>query len=430
MVSTNLCTNCMTAQLHNGVCPRCGYNARNNPGNGGNALPQGFQLENYTVGRVLGSGGFGITYLAWDNHNNCRVALKELFPSGAVYRSARTGLIKTRRDFKNAEAYFRHVKTRFCEEAQTIANLSGHPEIIRIFDQFNALGTCYYSMEFLEGEDLKRIAMRQGRMSWKQLEDPTRDTLRTLQILHSYGLIHRDISPDNIFLQRNGRAKLIDFGSVRWEQADHFTAFMKQDFAPYEQYLTDGDQGPWTDIYSLCASVYYLAGGKLPTKSGDRRFALEQKKPDPLIPLQDLKPDVPAYVQGAVMRGLNILPENRFRTAEEMINALALQRESRHKLRCIRGQYAGRCFSLPSDEVIILGRGNEASDGIVYPMQTPGISRRQCAFYTDTNGNCYVQDLQSKFGTRLNGQPIEPMVWCRLALGVTVTVGNEHYQLL
>ena len=446
MLPANLCFNCMASTLRNGVCPRCGHRMQDRDERSAAALPEGFRLGHLTLGRVLGSGGYGITYLAWDDSRNCRVALKELFPGGAVQRSGRSGALTLRTDFSNAEGYFRHVQQRFREEALTMRNLSVHPEIVQVYEQFDALGTSYYTMEFLEGEDLKRLAGRHGRMTWRQLEKPIFDVLKALQILHAYNLIHRDISPDNIFLQQNGRAKLIDFGSVRWERADHFTAIMKQDFAPFEQHLADGNQGPWTDTYALCATMYALMCGKLPARSGDRRFALELKKPDPLVPVEDWKPDAPAHVREAIMRGLRILPQERFQSAEEMLHALyggsSFPAEQTHEQRgekpamgegtilCVRGIYEGRRFPLPVNETVRLGRGEEGENRIAYPMRTPGISRKQCAFYRDEQGKCYVQDLQSSYGTRLNGEMIQPLSWYRLTPEVLVTVGGESYRIM
>ena len=436
MTSERLCPNCMAGFLTNGVCARCGKpvsDIQMPPF----ALPLGYRLANgrYYMGRVLGHGGFGVTYLAWDSRSRARVAIKELFPSGSVTRNQNDCTVHVT---KGRESYYQHVRARFKEEAQTIANLRAHPEIIKVYDLFETLGTVYYVMEYLEGEDLSGLLKRHGNaISWQHLEKPIWETIQSLRVLHGHGLIHRDISPDNIFVQQQGETKLIDFGSVRHYKNDHFTTIFKDSFAPTEMFLTNGYQGAWTDTFSLSATLYYMLGkGKLPAKAPDRVASQQLNGADSLVPLDRLSPSAPSYVVGAVMQGLSLNIDQRFKDADAIQRALfpniaAHSRSTAHGIVCVRGQYRGKKFALPQERVVMLGRG-KSGNMIAYPdnpQLSKGISRRHCAFYVDGKGVLYIQDQNSRYGTYLNGKRLAPSVWYQVTGRQAIAVGDEEYHL-
>lgn len=435
MMNERLCPNCMSGFLVNGVCSQCGKSVAEIP-NVPFALPAGFHLSNgrYYLGRVLGHGGFGVTYLAWDTKLRTRVAVKELFPNSCATRSGDYSLHIS----PGLENYYQHIRIRFREEAQTISNLRAHPEIIKVYDLFESLGTVYYAMEYLDGVDLGGLLKQYGnRISWQHLERPIWETLQSLRILHGHGLIHRDISPDNIFVQRRGDTKLIDFGSVRRYGNEHFTTIFKDSFAPIEMFLSNGHQGAWTDMFSLSATLYYmLSRGKLPPQAPDRLVAERMNRHDLLIPLAQYAPKAPGYVVEAVMRGLSIEIKNRFQTTDAFQQALFPNKapqitEAYCNLRCIRGQYRGRNFELPREKVVLLGRGKKGNT-IAYPddpLRAKGISRRHCAFYVDAKGRLFVQDQNSRYGTFLNGKRLAPSVWYQVPDRQSVVVGDEEYHL-
>lgn len=430
MMPKNLCPNCMAGYLNNGVCSSCGRRVFDEA-RSADALPLGFHLKDYILGRVLGKGGFGITYLAWDNRRNIRVAVKELFPNSYVERN-RTGFVSLKIRDKDTTDFFQHVCKRFQEEAELVKNLSSYPEIIRIYDAFQDLGTSYYVMEYLDGMDLSMWCARLGHVTWSQLEKPIQDTLQSLRILHRNGLIHRDISPDNIFLLRNGSTKLIDFGSVRSEHAPHFTTILKKEFAPWEQFTPNGDQGAWTDTFSLCASLYYmLSGGEKPVRADIRYEDWKTKGKDLLVPLKVFSPAAPAYVIDAVMKGMSIPLDARFRSVDKMKSAFFPASEipfsGSRSLICIGGLYAGRIEELSPGRGLSLGRGT--GNNIFYPDETRGISRKQCEIFVDLNGVCYVRDLRSRFGTFLNGQRLRPMEWTRIRENQVLTIGADSYRI-
>ena len=194
-----------------GICRHCRMQS-GNPNRNPDALPYGFPLRQgrYRLGDVLGQGGFGITYQAWDAKQRRRVALKEFFPKGAVARDPASHIqrLVTREDGSVWADYYDHVKQRFYDEARIIYNLRDIPEIFTIYDYFEELNAAFYSMEFLEGETLGEMAKRMGHVTWSKIAPYIWDVTRSLEMIHRKDQIHRDVSPDNIFVQRNGQAKL------------------------------------------------------------------------------------------------------------------------------------------------------------------------------------------------------------------------------
>lgn len=427
-----ICLHCMSSYVVGGRCRRCGKPSTDE-GRLPKALPFGYKLQTprrrcYQLGRVLGSGGFGITYLAWDVQAGRPVALKELFPS-SFSRDPMTMSIKVAPE--NA-ALFHHFRKRFVDEARIISLLHNEPEIINIYDYFESNETGYYVMEFLHGMDMQRwLKRKRAPLTWKELETPLRQVLHSLAILHSRDFIHRDISPDNIFVCQDGTAKLIDFGSVRNQNADHFTTILKKGYAPPEQLISDGNQGPWTDLFSLCATVYYLLSGEHPVPSYERVALLSTNGADPLVPLDQHKPDAPERVIRATMHGLNLDETRRFRSVEEMTKAFFSDTRSEPAasgcvLECVNGVFAGRRFPVTKGSYISVGRG-EGTNTISYPMNTPAVSRPHCVFYYHSNDKLYIQDQNSRFGTFLGRARIPPMRWIEVPPGQTIRFGREVF---
>lgn len=429
--SQQICLHCMSSYVVGGRCRRCGR-VNTDEERTPLALPFGYRLYTprqrcYQLGKVLGSGGFGITYLAWDQQAKRPVAVKELFILNRCFRNKSTMSVIV--EAKHA-TLFQHCRKRFLDEACVIASFRSTPEIIDIFDYFEANGTGYYVMEYLHGMDMQHwLEQRQAPFSWHDIESPLGQVLHCLEILHQHGFIHRDISPDNIFVCNDGKAKLIDFGSVRSQSADHFTVFLKKGYAPPEQFLSDGNQGPWTDTFSLCGTVYYLLSDKHPVQSYDRIKEIDAKKQDPLVPLGQYKPDAPAEVIQAVMHGLNLDETKRFQNAAEMRKAFfpgrhEVQTAEGCVLECVNGVYAGREFPIPKGSRVSFGR-SECNATVIYPADTPAVSRPQCEFWYYTNDKLYVQDLNSRYGTYLGQARISPSRWIEVQPGQSIRFGRE-----
>ena len=255
-----------------GVCAHCGQPLP--PEEPDLQLPPGTLLSGthgtYRLDRVLGQGGFGITYIGCDLRLEMKVAIKEYFPVDRVSRFAETSLSVISRVGTESQDYDQGLK-RFLYEARTMARMEKQPQIVMVRDYFEANHTAYIVMEYVEGTNFMQLtAQRGGRIAAGELLPLIEPLFSALSAVHAAGLIHRDISPDNLMLER-GSVRLLDFGCAR-ESArgtETMTIALKQGYAPIEQYQRKG-QGPWTDVYALSATIYYCLTGKVPPQSLDR----------------------------------------------------------------------------------------------------------------------------------------------------------------
>ena len=272
--------------------------------------------ERYRIDAVLGQGGFGITYAAENIRVGLKVAIKELFWKGHCLRPDQTSQEIALDDATDAQL-FEEQKQRFLREARTIRDFSGQAVVVGILDYFEANNTAYIVMEFVEGETLA-ARFAEGPMACEELLRRFLPIIDTLDIIHRAGVIHRDISPDNIMIQSDGSLKLIDFGAARQYQSDesHYTAISKNSYSPCEQYDRNGHQGPWTDVYALCATLYACVCGTPPQGALQRMFLDELKAPSQLgVSI------TPAY-ESIIMRGLQLRTEKRWQSMDELAKAI------------------------------------------------------------------------------------------------------------
>ena len=252
-----LCENCF-AQIEKEPCPKCGFDP-NRYVKDPMTLALGSILENrYVIGGVIEKGGFGTTYLAYDRKLECRVAVKEYYPYGLAVRSPGTTTVSV----SNAEAEetFKNGAEKFYDEARLVAKFNGNPNIVSVHDFFYENDTVYFTMGYLEGQTLKAFLKEHGALSPGQAVCVAEAVSNALMAAHSLNVLHRDISPDNIMVCKDGTIKLLDFGAARQvvtEGSQSLSVILKQGFAPLEQYQKKGKQGPWTDIYSLGATLYH-----------------------------------------------------------------------------------------------------------------------------------------------------------------------------
>ena len=237
------------------------------------ALPEGTILAGrYVVGRVLGKGGFGITYLCYDTRDEKKVAVKEYLPDAFSHRNTGETIVSTYGG--ESEEYFKKGAQNFFEEAKLVSNFNGNPNIISVYEFFYENNTTYFVMEYLEGVDFKTyIESKGGKISEDEALFVAEKVVQALMIVHSRNVFHRDISPDNIFICKDLTVKLIDFGAARQVVGDvskSISVILKQGFAPIEQYQTRGKQGSWTDIYALGATLYYSLTGEVPDNAMSR----------------------------------------------------------------------------------------------------------------------------------------------------------------
>ena len=271
----------------------------------------------YRVERVLGEGGFGVTYMVYDMKENRISAMKEYFPLEIADRRPGSMEVVPRPD---KQEIYNRFKDSFLQEAQTIYNYSGHPNIISVYHLFNnENGTAYYVMEYINGVDLSKLLTQNGqRIDWETLKPIVAQIASALMKVHASGVIHCDISPDNIFILNGGTAKLIDFGAAKNVANKSTIMLLKRGFAPPEQMTANGRLGPWTDIYALAVTVYRAITGAMPPAAEDRLKHDETCWPSEMgIPIPG------AYWEQALRRGMALRVEDRFQTAAEFWKALS-----------------------------------------------------------------------------------------------------------
>lgn len=274
--------------------------------------------DRYRILSVLGQGGFGITYAAENLRIGLRVAIKELYWRGYSVRNAEVSPRVEIADEQHAPMFHAH-KDSFLREARIIRDFSGMPGVAHILDYFEANDTAYIVMEYVEGETLAAYLRRQTRIPAGELFARFLPLAESLGKIHAAGVIHRDISPDNIMVQPDGSLTLIDFGAARVYRTTgeiNYTTIAKESFAPGEQYDKNGRQGPWTDVYALCATMYACITGFPPLSSVQRMFLDELKKPSEL----GLEID-PAF-EAILMKGLEMTAANRHANMEDFALAV------------------------------------------------------------------------------------------------------------
>ncbi|MGF0032103.1 serine/threonine-protein kinase [Bariatricus sp. SGI.154] len=321
-----LCLGCMEELSHpNETCRKCGFNRIEYEENRNvHTLPSYTILAGkYLLGKVLGEGGFGITYIAWDLNRECRVAVKEYFPSGLATRDTRFGDGEALTIMPGEKAaYYQNGLKNFAEEGRNLARFQHLPGIVSVRDFFQDNETAYIVMDYVEGKNLKQYLRehydKNGEhtpMEEKQILEMMQPVLQALSEIHKVGIIHRDISPENIICGPDGKITLIDFGAARTAtgtETKSLTIMLKHGYAPEEQYRTHGKQGPWTDIYAICATMYQMASGQLPMES------IERMREDNLQPLRRVNPKVSEEFSDVIQKGMEVWGEKRYQSVEEM----------------------------------------------------------------------------------------------------------------
>lgn len=310
-----VCYGCFAEKEPGIPCPRCGFHE--NDGQPYLALPLGTILNGrYLVGKVLGVGGFGITYLGYDLTLEIKVAIKEYMPSALAtrhpdhYSVALTGRV---------EEDYQYGMERFLDEAKILAKLQNTPHIVSVQNYFKENGTAYFVMEYIDGMSLKAYLAKNGdKIPYNQAITILQPIMEALVQVHGLNLLHRDISPDNIYITTKGESRLLDFGAARFALGDgkSVSIILKHGYAPEEQYSSHGNQGPWTDVYAMGATLYRCITGQLPPDSVERIHGDTMKKPS------ELGFRIPANVENAIMKALAVKTEDRFPNMEAFIGAL------------------------------------------------------------------------------------------------------------
>jgi serine/threonine protein kinase len=318
MDDKRLCMGCMAEKGDADPCPECGWAEGTMPDSPAQLTPRTVLAEKYLLGRVLGQGGFGITYLAWDLLLSRKLAIKEYYPREICSRGRDALTVQSlnprgRQDFQYGLA-------KFVEEGQNLARFRDYPGIVSLLEFFEANGTAYIVMAYMEGMTLKQYLEEQGnKISFETtlaILTPVMDALREV---HRVGMLHRDISPDNIYINQDRQVKILDFGATRYamrEQSHGLTVLFKPGYAPLEQYSSGGKQGTWTDVYAVGATFYRCLTGKAPSEAPDR-----MAQDDLILPIA-MGITIPIKSEPALLKALAVRWENRFQRIQDFQEAI------------------------------------------------------------------------------------------------------------
>lgn len=418
--------------------------------------------DRYTIESLIGAGGFGITYKAVDNSSNKVCAIKEYVPLGLCSRLPDGKLIAMGGD---KTEYYEHGKQCFMEEAQCLMTLRDIPNIVRVMDCFEERGTAYYVMEYLKGCDIKHLMRRMpgGKFCVEDAVNIIEIAATSLQQIHATKMmLHRDISPDNIFFCDDGAVYLIDFGSAKHicqQQDQNFSVVLKPGFAPIEQYSRKGAQGTYTDVYALAGTLYYMLTGVMVPSATDRVNGKGYE------PAYQVCPDIPRSLSDTIDKALELDYKQRLQTAYEFAQGITQYRREnavdavvtetaaaheektktisiydRKKVEDIQGvsndivarrkpkpyveiansEFSGKRWIIPLQTELIVGRSSAVSN-IVVPSFA-AVSKEHCHIMFDEKEDCFFV-----YDTSNNGTTTEQIVCPKEQW---IPIRNQHFIIL
>lgn len=309
------CPKCSAQNLDTSLtCAACSFPLTSLSSSGYQLAPgTPLQQSKYIIEKALGEGGFGITYKAIDTHISAEVAIKELCPD----KFLRQGFKIIWPDSLPEKAKEEQIQ-KFKTEAESLKRCI-HPNIVRVYDWFEENNTAYLVMEFVAGKSLAQILKTEGKLPEIRIKNYFLQLANALKLVHSNNLLHRDIKPDNIIINSEDKAILIDFGAAREFMAGitkKMTAMLTPGYAPLEQYAHFGKRHPSTDFYAFCASMYHGLTGVIPVASPARMTG------ENLVPPRQIEPSISRQIEQIILTGIKLEPEERFQTADELIDAL------------------------------------------------------------------------------------------------------------
>lgn len=311
------------------------------PAEGSEALPRGTNLlgDQFTIERQLSSGGFGITYLAQDNFLSRRVVIKECYPEVFCRREGKRVLVRSNTHHEK----YRAIVKMFMREARSIAKLR-HPNIVGVHRIFEDNDTAYMVLDLIHGRDLLSLVKdKEDALSADQMKSVLIKVLDAVELVHQNDLLHRDLSPDNILLDKWGSPILIDFGAAREEASRETRAVsavlvVKDGYSPQEFYFAGGKQGPSSDLYALGATFYHMISGEAPPNSQTRMAEYAGNNPDPCEPLAGRFPEYDEVFLEAIDKAMKVLPKERLQSAREWLSLITDEKE---QIKPIRIQSTG-----------------------------------------------------------------------------------------
>ena len=322
----NRCLGCME-EIPGYPCTNCGFDPRVTPASS-YVLPLGCVLNgHYVVGKVLGQGGFGITYVGFDLNLERKVAIKEFYPKGHASRyTSATTLLQWPED-PQSQSFRKSGMEAFLREAQKMVKVEDIPEVVRIRECFHENGTAYIVMDYIQGKTLLSTLKEKGPMTWEQAKDIFYPAIAAMEKVHQAGMVHRDLSPDNLMLTDRG-VRILDLGAAKDLTASSGVSsaqVAKSGFSPFEQYTQSGGSGTWSDVYAMAATIYYTLTGILPPNATDR---MEE---DTLDWTKLSQREVPAHVVSTLQKAMHITAKGRTQTMAELLSGLQGGGESKTK---------------------------------------------------------------------------------------------------
>lgn len=434
----DLCPNCFEKVVRNSTkCPHCGSDYEIKTSNTHALKPMSVVAERYVIGRVLGSGGFGVTYKAKDLLTEEICAIKEYFPTSWAYRvkDGQTLAAKSEKE----KLSFSHGKNRFLDEAKMLIKFEKNENIVHVKNFFASNNTAYLVMEYLDGINFRTMMnKRGGKLPFAICVQVFTAVACALQTIHSKDILHRDISPENIFITRDSKIILIDFGSARQyinENTD-LSVFIKPGLAPIEQYYSNGNQGPWTDIYAL-ASTFYQSVSGIPVPLAPDRIT-----EDSLQPLDSVCPSIPPGWSKVIDKALKVNSSERYQTIEEILEDVNKIRTVSERPRPMpeppaaakpvmiiehckhSNDWEGSKKELAKDKEYYLGRSVQKCDIIVDMAEY--VSRRHCLLVYDSAKRCFlIKDLSVNGTFRETGERISNERFEQISPGTRIFLGSK-----
>ena len=435
------CPNCFSV-LQPGVtrCSHCSFDTREYA-HSTDALPLYTSLnDQYMIGRVLGQGGFGITYKALDTFKNRVVAIKEYMPSNYAQRTG-CQVVPIPGDTKAARIFERG-KISYIDEIKTLYQFENVQGIVQIFTHFQENNTAYLVMEYLDGCNLKAyVKSHGGRLDPALAGNYIVKAARALQQVHAGHILHRDISPENIYILFGGtEIKLIDFGAARKcveDSEQENSVLLKPGFAPPEQYSKNGNQNTWTDVYALAATLYYIVSGKVPQDS------LSRMQADQLQPLDQMGLPISASMAQAVRHALEIDYAKRTQTCTQFIDELVCGGWTERTIpqpppnppalptcivTCVAGTNVGQRVWFKPGETVSVGR--LAACNALVPSTDMIISKRHCLITYNAQKQRFIVTDVSTNGTYMqNGKRLRYNQPEQIVPGSILYLAREHINI-
>lgn len=371
MDDQNRCMRCMGQKdSQQETCPACGFSEKDFVPEKHHLQPHTILKGQYLVGCALGEGGFGITYIGWDMFLHIPVAIKEYFPSGVVIRDQGQHTVSVFAG-KDEESFLQG-RSSFFREAQKVAKFDNNVGVVSVKNCFLENGTAYIIMEYISGINLGAYAeLHGGKLTFTETLKLLRTPILTLEELHRASTWHRDISPENLMLTKDGKVKLIDFGSAMESDREKKTRVLmiRAGYSPVEMYSSTGEDGPYSDVYSMAATIYKLITGVTPPPATDR---LDN---DPLVPPSALGvKDISHAQEAALLKGMAVQVKSRYQTMEEFFDGLygknaPAPAPSQHQKRLMIG-IAALLVLIMVGVGVLLGRDSQSVQGPA-PTEAP-----------------------------------------------------------